>query len=106
MQEWEYEIWYLDPSRGAASIRAELDLRGREGWELVATPVARDLDLAGGERQLVGILKRPVGAALPAVARRELAPGDVIYDPGPRIEAGTTWRSCPRIRRPSTPSTP
>jgi len=89
MQEWEYEIWYLDPSRGAAALRAELDLRGREGWELVATPVARGLDVPGSGRQLVGILKRPVGAALSAAARRELAPGDVIYDPGPRIEAGT-----------------
>ena len=90
MQEWEYEIWYLDPSRGAASIRAELDLRGREGWELVATPAAaRNPDLPDGEPQLVGILKRPLRAELPAAVRRELAPGDVIYDPGPRIAAGT-----------------
>jgi hypothetical protein len=89
MQEWEYEIWYLDPTRGAASIRAELDLRGREGWELVATPVARTPVLPGGEPQLVGILKRPLRAGLPAGARRELAPGAVIYDPRPRIGAGT-----------------
>jgi hypothetical protein len=97
MQEWEYEIWYLDPSRGAAALRAELDLRGREGWELVATPVARDLDLPGSGRQLVGILKRPVGAQLPAGARRELAPGDVIYDPGPRIDTGTDLTLLPEV---------
>jgi hypothetical protein len=24
MHEWEYEIWYLDPSRGTSSIRDEL----------------------------------------------------------------------------------
>src|SRR5262245_22411513 len=89
MQEWEYEIWYLDPSRGTASIRDELEFRGRQGWELVATPVAWDFDGAGDGRQLVGILKRSVRVELPVAARRELAPGDVIYDPGPRIEAGT-----------------
>jgi hypothetical protein len=38
----------------------------------------------------VGILKRSVRAELPVVAApRELAPGDVIYDPGPRIEPTT-----------------
>jgi hypothetical protein len=89
MQEWEYDIWYLDPSRGTSSIRDELERRGREGWELVATPVAWDFDGAGEARQLVGILKRSVRAELPVAARRELAPGDVIYDPGPRIEPTT-----------------
>jgi hypothetical protein len=86
MQEWEYEIWYLDPSRGTASIRDELELRGRDGWELVATPIAWGVDGGGDGHQLVGILKRAVRAELPAATRRELAPGDVIYDPGPRIE--------------------
>jgi hypothetical protein len=89
MQEWEYEIWYLDPSRGTAAIRDELELRGRQGWELVATPVAWDFDGAGDGRQLVGILKRSVKVELPVAPRRELAPGDVVYDPGPRIEVGT-----------------
>jgi hypothetical protein len=89
MQEWQYEIWYLDPSRGTASIRDELELRGRQGWELVATPVAWDFDDAGDGRQLVGILKRAVSVELPVAARRQLAPGDAIYDPGPRIEVGT-----------------
>jgi hypothetical protein len=38
----------------------------------------------------VGILKRSVRAELPVVAApRELAPGDVIYDPRPRIEPTT-----------------
>ena len=73
MQEWEYDIWYLDPSRGTASIKDELELRGREGWELVATPVAWDFDGPGSGRQLVGILKRSVRAELPAGARRALA---------------------------------
>jgi hypothetical protein len=89
MQEWEYDIWYLDPSRGSSSIRDELERRGREGWELVATPVAWDFEDAGSGRQLVGILKRSVRAELPVGTRRELAPGDVIYDPGPRIEPTT-----------------
>jgi hypothetical protein len=89
MQEWEYDIWYLDPSRGSSSIRDELERRGREGWELVATPIAWDFEGAGNGRQLVGILKRSVRAELPVGARRELAPGDVIYDPGPRIEPST-----------------
>jgi hypothetical protein len=89
MQEWEYDIWYLDPSRGSSSIRDELERRGREGWELVATPVAWDFEGAGNGRQLVGILKRSVRAELPVGARRELAPGDVIYHPGPRIEPST-----------------
>ena len=89
MQEWEYEIWYLDPSRGTASIRDELEPRGREGWELVATPVAWDFDPAGGERQLVGILKRAVRAELPVAVAREFAPGDVIYDPGPVAASST-----------------
>jgi hypothetical protein len=86
MQEWEYEIWYLDPSRGTSSIRDELELRGRAGWELVATPVAWDFDQTGEGRQLVGILKRSVRAELTVGARRELAPGDAVYAPGPRIE--------------------
>ncbi len=89
MQEWEYEIWYLDTSRGTASIRDELELRGREGWELVATPVAWDFDPAGGERQLVGILKRAVRVELPVAAVRRFAPGDVIYDPGPVVGSST-----------------
>ena len=89
MQEWEYDIWYLDPSRGSAAIRDELGRRGREGWELVATPVAWDFDGAGEGRQLVGILKRSLRAELPVAARRELAAGDVIYDPGPSIEGAT-----------------
>ena len=89
MQEWEYDIWYLDPSRGTSSIRDELERRGREGWELVATPVAWDFDRAGDGRQLVGILKRSVRAELTVAAPRELAPGDVIYDPGPRMEPAT-----------------
>ena len=89
MQEWEYEIWYLDPSRGTSSIRDELDRRGRAGWELVATPVAWDFEGSGSGRQLVGILKRSVNAELQFAPRRALAPGDVIYDPGPRLETGT-----------------
>jgi hypothetical protein len=55
----------------------------------VATPVAWDFEGTGEGRQLVGILKRAVRAELPVAARRELAPGDVIYDPGPRAEATT-----------------
>jgi hypothetical protein len=89
MQKWEYEIWYLDPTRGTSSIRDELELRGRAGWELVATPVAWDFDQTGEGRQLVGILKRSVRAGLPVGARRELAPGDAVYDPGPQIEPVT-----------------
>ena len=89
MQEWEYDIWYLDPSRGTSSIRDELERRGREGWELVATPVAWDFDRVGDGRQLVGILKRSVRAELSVAVRRELAPGDAIYDPGPRMEPAT-----------------
>ncbi len=89
MQEWEYEIWYLDPSRGTASIRDELEARGRNGWELVATPVAWNFDPAAGERQLVGILKRAVRAELQLAVAREFAPGDVIYDPGPVASTST-----------------
>ena len=62
MQKWEYTVWYLDTSVGVASIHDELERRGNEGWELVATPVVWDFDPDNNGRQLVGILKRPVGA--------------------------------------------
>ena len=62
MQKWEYTVWYLDTSAGVSSIEDELERRGREGWELVATPVVWDFDPSSSGRQLVGILKRPVGA--------------------------------------------
>ena len=62
MQKWEYTVWYLDTSVGVSSIEDELERRGREGWELVVTPVVWDFDPSSSGRQLVGILKRPVGA--------------------------------------------
>ena len=62
MQKWEYTVWYLDTGEGVSSIHDELERRGREGWELVATPVVWDFDPSSSGRQLVGILKRPVRA--------------------------------------------
>ena len=62
MQKWEYDVWYLDTSLAVSSIGDELERRGREGWELVATPVVWNLDPENSGRQLVGVLKRPVGA--------------------------------------------
>lgn len=60
MNKWEYEVWCLDPSLGASAVRDELERRGHDGWELVATPVW-DFDLDSRGRQLVGVLKRQVG---------------------------------------------
>ena len=97
MQEWEYDIWYLDPSRGTSSIRDELERRGREGWELVATPVAWDFDTAVDGRQLVGILKRSVRAELPVAARRRACPRRRDLRPG--AEDGARNRPGPVARR-------
>lgn len=57
MQQWEYEVIFLDGNKDTEIIPL-LEAKGREGWDLVS--VVQEPHQSERRTQLMAFLKRPI----------------------------------------------